>query len=129
MTVAPAPAIGRSALLLPPNRNRLLPISITLDVPKSGKPDFGGGEGWDEGGRAASPELVVRPPHPYPLPPFGGYGIHGSLRVLSMSYATRERSDSRVLSFDLPLRTRFTVIPSLQESIVSIAKYTWSRKR
>jgi len=26
-----------------PNRNRLLPISIILKLPKSGKPDFGGG--------------------------------------------------------------------------------------
>src|SRR5215831_8592870 len=43
-------SIGRSVLLLPLNRNRLLPISISLKVPKSGKPDFGGGEGWDEGG-------------------------------------------------------------------------------
>src|SRR6267154_3184781 len=29
----------------PPNRNRLLPISTLLKVPKSGKPDFGGGRG------------------------------------------------------------------------------------
>src|SRR5712671_5328658 len=33
-----------------PNRNRLLPISITLKVPKSGRPDFGGGERRDERG-------------------------------------------------------------------------------
>jgi hypothetical protein len=33
---------GRAGVLLLPHRNRLLPISITLKVPKSGKPDFGG---------------------------------------------------------------------------------------
>jgi hypothetical protein len=34
----------------PPNRNRLLPISIRLKVPKSRLRDFGGGEGRGEGG-------------------------------------------------------------------------------
>jgi hypothetical protein len=63
-----------------------------------------GGEGG--GGRAmrhCSAILHDPPPHPSPT---RGYGIHRSLRVLSMSYvnsySTRERSDSPVLSFDLP---------------------------
>jgi ribosomal protein L11 methyltransferase len=50
----------------PRNRNRLLPISILLYVPKSGKPDFGRGEGRGEGaypraqtrGKAPSPSLA-----------------------------------------------------------------------
>jgi hypothetical protein len=33
-----------AAFTSPRNRNRLLPISTLLQVPKSGKPDFGRGE-------------------------------------------------------------------------------------
>ena len=43
-----------AAFTSPRNRNRLLPISTLLQVPKSGKP-----------------ELVERPPHPDPLPASG----------------------------------------------------------
>jgi hypothetical protein len=35
---------GTPGLHLARNRNRLLPISTLLQVPKSGKPDFGRGE-------------------------------------------------------------------------------------
>jgi hypothetical protein len=37
-----------AACPLAPNRNRLLPISISLKVPNSGKPDFGGGRDGGE---------------------------------------------------------------------------------
>ena len=47
----------------PRNRNRLLPISIPLHVPKSGKPDFGRGEGRGEG---APPKAQTRGKAPSP---------------------------------------------------------------
>ena len=50
----------------PPNRTRLLPISISLKVPKSDKPDFGGGEGWDEGGVPRVLSLWLAPLTPDP---------------------------------------------------------------
>src|SRR5258706_11277522 len=57
----------------PPNRNRLLPISISLKVPKSDKPDFGGREGWDEAGVPRVLSLWL-PPLPPPPPLWGGRG-------------------------------------------------------
>src|SRR6266436_599274 len=63
----------------PPNRNRLLSISITLNVPKSGEPDFGGGEGWDEGG-APRVRACGTPPSLRPSPPEAGEGADAPRR-------------------------------------------------
>src|SRR5262249_6797346 len=49
--------------LSPPNPG--LPGFGTLDWPKSGKPDFGWGEGWGEGVRIYRETLTL---HPTPLP-------------------------------------------------------------
>ena len=71
-----------------PNRNRLLPISISLKVSKSGKPDFGGGEGWDEGGVPRVSALRPAPLTPTLSPLWG----RGSFPLRGLNYFTRSSS-------------------------------------
>lgn len=74
-----------AALSLSPQSNRLLPISITLkvisitlEVPKSGKPDFGGGRGLGGGGVLQGQNSQMRTAMSLPI--HGGDGLHQYFR-------------------------------------------------
>jgi error-prone DNA polymerase len=112
----------------PRDRNRLLPISTLLQVPKSGEPDFGRGEGRGEGAfpQAGAFEAQTHGETPSPgtqaradLSPHAGRGEAGAFSLAAIPaedpaiYRMLSRADS-IGVFQVESRAQMSMLPRLR---------------
>src|SRR5262249_46830261 len=90
--------IGRPALLPPPNRNRLLPISIPLLMGRNPRIRGFGWGGGGVGGRAVGAQPGSTPRPPPPPPPPQGEGSRGSTASCAITLSCEGRFGSSVQS-------------------------------